>query len=126
MPYPRKPTPERACAVCGKALERKRFSGRLEDPTAFMKRRFCDQACMGIAARKPDATQQAVRRRQWSNRLSKCEECGATDVKLELHHLDECPANDAPSNLRTLCTSCHQTWHWNHGQRRARRRVPAP
>jgi hypothetical protein len=40
-----------------------------------------------------------------------CELCSKTNCKLHVHHRDENPANDAPSNLQTLCVSCHRLSH---------------
>lgn len=43
-----------------------------------------------------------------------CEQCG-TESKLQVHHIDKNVANNDPSNLRTLCVSCHMKHHWHNG-----------
>ena len=44
----RKPDPVKFCLNCGQRMTRKRFSGRLEDLTAFGRRMYCDDACRMI------------------------------------------------------------------------------
>ncbi|MBA3824522.1 MAG: HNH endonuclease [Ktedonobacterales bacterium] len=39
-----------------------------------------------------------------------CQMCGATEL-LQVHHLDSKPTNNDPSNLMTLCGTCHTKWH---------------
>ena len=39
-----------------------------------------------------------------------CEICGMTN-DLQVHHVDKNPRNNVPSNLRTLCRSCHARCH---------------
>lgn len=43
----------------------------------------------------------------------KCEHCGCdgTGTRLVVHHRDGNPTNNAPSNLITLCDSCHKLVH---------------
>lgn len=36
-----------------------------------------------------------------------CASCGRTDVRLERHHRDGNPLNNAPDNVIVLCTRCH-------------------
>jgi hypothetical protein len=45
MSKKRHPDIRKYCPNCRKLLERKRFSGRIEDYSAYKKRKFCDQAC---------------------------------------------------------------------------------
>ena len=42
----------------------------------------------------------------------KCQRCGATD-RLEAHHVIPSSAggSDTPSNLRTICVTCHDQIH---------------
>jgi hypothetical protein len=54
---------------------------------------------------------------------SSCESCGTTDL-LHLHHMDEDRTNNSPTNLRTLCASCHTRWHWEHGKTPWRKHSP--
>jgi hypothetical protein len=41
---------------------------------------------------------------------ARCEVCGTTR-SLHVHHRDHDPMNNAPSNLQTLCASCHKRAH---------------
>lgn len=106
-----KPTPKRSCEACGAQMERKRFGKRLEDFSRFMARKYCDQACMAKAMEK-DACASLSQSRMKAARSAKtkCEACGATH-DLQVHHQDENPRNNDPSNLRTLCRSCHRRAH---------------
>lgn len=36
-----------------------------------------------------------------------CEQCGATDILLHLHHIDNNTRNSAINNFQTLCYKCH-------------------
>lgn len=42
-----------------------------------------------------------------SERGHKCERCGATDIDLELHHIDHNLSHNQPDNFQLLCHSCH-------------------
>ena len=109
MPFPPKPDPEKNCEACGKPLARKRFaSGRLEDRTVFLKRRHCSQSC---ANSRKVVTRSAHQWRAKPHRKSACEECGTTK-RLHVHHKDKNWRNDDPSNLQTLCATCHLKLHW--------------
>ena len=39
-----------------------------------------------------------------------CEGCGLND-DMSIHHIDENPNNNSPSNLQVLCRSCHGRRH---------------
>lgn len=116
MPMPRKADPEKQCGHCQAALTRKSFNGRLEDRATFMRRRFCDVTCSGLAQRKEVPTLAALRKRAERFRKAKCERCPATK-ELQVHHVDSNPANNDPANLMTLCGPCHTRWHWEHGKK---------
>jgi hypothetical protein len=117
MPMPRKSVPVKQCAQCGADLHRKTYNGRLEDRPIFLRRKYCDLTCAGRAHRKPDQTGQEARSRKRSRHLLKpvCEACGTAQL-LQTHHLDGDPRNNEPSNVQTLCASCHARWHWQHGK----------
>lgn len=111
MPRPAKPTPERFCQSCNAQMERKRINGRLEDFGAFKKMVFCDRACMAAAMKKDRCTNVSYSRSKASKQMKPaCEACGAIG-KLHVHHMDEDPFNNSPSNLRTLCPRCHRRSH---------------
>jgi len=74
-----------------------------------------------VQGRKPDYRAPAHRRgynSTWRKvRAAKlrhhplCEECerqGRTIEAAEVHHKDENPMNNEPSNLESLCRSCHE------------------
>lgn len=106
---PRKPDPVRHCPVCGKLMERKRYSGgTLEDRTRFLSRKTCSAAC---GATRAVVTKDALHWRARRHRKEACEECGTT-TDLHVHHVDRNPENNDPSNLKTLCASCHLKLHW--------------
>lgn len=110
MAIPQKPDPYRECEMCGKPLIRKRFaSGRLEDRTAFLKRRHCSRTC-GNSRKEIQLDSHRWRARQITPKDS-CEGCG-TSERLHVHHHDRNPANNDPTNLAVLCASCHLTLHW--------------
>lgn len=110
------PVPDRWCAECGTPLARKRFRGRLEDRGPFLRRRFCNRACMARYQTRPTVGLSRLHQRASRFVRSVCEECGGRS-QLGVHHMDRNPANNDASNLRTLCASCHTSWHWKHGKR---------
>jgi 5-methylcytosine-specific restriction endonuclease McrA len=121
MPRPRKPDPAKHCMACGTLMARKTINGRLEDRTVFLKRRYCDRACMATGYVSATAQPNSKRRRVSKFRGTSCESCGAT-TRLHAHHIDGNVNNDSPSNIQTLCASCHVTHH--HRARRAGLTVP--
>lgn len=95
------------CAECGALMSRKRFAGRLEDLTAFNKRKFCSLSCANTRA---ELTKHGYSWRARKHLKASCEACGCTS-KLEAHHIDQVKANNAPENIQTLCKFCHDFWH---------------
>lgn len=108
MGRPRKPEPTKVCPRCGETFERKRFNGRLEDLTRFLSRTHCSQSC-GNGTDAP--TKGALRDRAQKHRGDRCEVCGTAE-NLHAHHVDEDLTNNEPSNIQTLCGSCHLKHHW--------------
>jgi len=53
---------------------------------------------------------QGARKRSRKFRKNECEECGKTK-DLHVHHKDRDLLNNDPSNLKTLCNSCHGKLH---------------
>jgi hypothetical protein len=48
-----------------------------------------------------------------------CQMCGSSQ-RLQVHHNDRNPTNNAPENVRTLCARCHRALHiaagdWGRG-----------
>lgn len=88
-------------------MSRKRFGGRLEDLTAFNKRKFCSLSC---ANTKTELTKHGYSWRARKHLKACCEACGGL-VKLQAHHIDQDRTNNAPENIQTLCKFCHDFWH---------------
>ncbi len=125
MPMPPKPDPLRKCHQCETIMKRKRFNGVLESMSAFMRRKYCDRACMARAFMSADPTLNALRWRARGLVKGECQVCGSTEM-LGVHHLNEDPADNRKANIATLCNSCHQLWHWNFGKVRPKRRTDSP
>lgn len=112
MPRLPMPDPIKHCVACGKLLTRKRFKSALEDMGAFRRRKYCDQTCMakGMEGRIKVLNPKNARRQSGKAVKGECESCGRTG-RLHVHHKNENPLNNAPSNLMTLCGSCHRQAH---------------
>jgi hypothetical protein len=91
-------------------------SGRLEDLTAFLRRKYCNRECMGKAFLSDDPTATYMRK----FRKDSCENCGGTS-RLGVHHKDEDRTNNSLGNLQTLCARCHTSHHWATGKQAWRR-----
>ena len=114
MPRPKKPDPEKSCKQCGTRMERKRFNGRMEDRGVFLRRQYCSLDCSSQAQEtNTDAT---FSKHAKAHRKDSCESCG-TNERLQQHHLNGNRADNHPSNLMTLCVSCHAKWHWENGKK---------
>ena len=110
MPMPRKKDPSKNCEHCGEGMERTRMSGRLEDRTAFLNRKYCNTRCMALAMMKEFPTRSAIQKRIAVHRKDSCESCGG-QKRLGIHHKDRNWRNNELSNLQTLCASCHTSLH---------------
>ena len=107
-----KPDPILFCEHCGEQLARKRYNGRLEDPAVFLVRRFCNRSCMILSMISEDElTKNGYLQRAHKHRGKECELCGAKE-NLDAHHQDRDRSNNAPSNIQTLCRTCHMKGHW--------------
>ena len=103
----RRPEEAKFCECCGAEMLRKRFSGRLEDLSAFKKRRFCSLSC---ANTRTDLTKHGYSWRARKHLKSCCEACSYTRA-LQAHHIDQDKTNNDPENIQTLCKHCHNFWH---------------
>ena len=118
-----KPDPEKYCEYCGKRMHRVRFeSGRLEDLTAFIRRKYCCRECMKKAFVKVGDKEQGYSAAHHSarklaylilNRECCCERCGSKK-NIDVHHKDRNRNNNTPNNLELLCRSCHMKEHSNN------------
>jgi hypothetical protein len=95
------------CECCGSVMQRKRFNGRLEDLSAFTKRRFCSLSC---ANTRTDLTKHGYSWRARKHLKKKCEACGYARA-LQAHHIDQDKTHNEPENIQTLCKHCHDFWH---------------
>ena len=112
--------PPKPCETCGAMMERKRWDGgRMEELKAFQLRRFCNSRCAGPGLTKPNPAMKSYHYRARKQIGPECVECKTTET-LQVHHLDQNPANNAPENLMTLCRRCHSIWHAQ------RKEKPAP
>jgi hypothetical protein len=98
---------QKPCATCGTPLFRRRFGGRLEDLSAFNKRRFCSLSC---ANTRLELTKHGYSWRARKHLRISCEACGSA-LSLEAHHVDQDRTNNQPENVQTLCSPCHDFWH---------------
>jgi 5-methylcytosine-specific restriction endonuclease McrA/predicted nucleic acid-binding Zn ribbon protein len=116
-----KPDPIKYCQACGKLMTRKRFgtSRTLEDMGRFLARQNCSQSCGNT---KTVVTKDTLHWRARKHRATACSKCGSTN-DLHVHHKDRDPANNDPTNLQTLCSSCHLKLHWQED--RAKRAAAA-
>lgn len=99
----------RTCVICGAP-----FKGEVGTKA----RKTCSSECSltlmracRVNAKGDDATPQAARGR--ARLLASpecCDQCG-TRLRLEVHHRDGDPYNNASENLRVLCVPCHKATH---------------
>lgn len=115
-----KADPVKFCLACDKPLVRKRYNGRLEDRGRFLDREHCDQTC---ANTRDVVGKGAHHRRARAFMEDACLVCG-TSEKLQVHHVDEDYTNDDPSNLATVCASCHMKGHWREWKTQGRQISP--
>lgn len=101
------------CKNCHKELIRKQYlpGGRWEENLNFSRRVYCHRRCMAEAfeGRIKVMNDKNSRRQSAKTRLEKCQICGRSGH--HVHHKDENPQNNNPSNLMTLCGSCHRHCH---------------
>lgn len=103
----------RYCERCGRRLARKRFNGRLEDLTLFMRKKFCSLRC---ANTRGNWGESLTARHRVSSRHRKpcCENCGTAPPNLKhlhVHHKNLDYHDNREENLTTLCMSCHMKMH---------------
>lgn len=105
-----KEVPPKNCAHCGSPFQRTRYNGVLEDASRFEKRLYCSKACSALAHRLESPSRSAMLKRIVKKRKPSCAKCGARS-RLSNHHKDRDWRNNDPSNLETLCSSCHTSLH---------------
>jgi hypothetical protein len=115
---------EMACKQCNASFARRRVNGRLEDATLFRRRKYCSKECSALGQRKESPSRSALLKRIASMRKPSCERCGGSE-SLTNHHKDRDWKNNDPSNLMTLCSSCHTSLHHEAGDI-SPRRAPVP
>ena len=117
MPMKMKPTPLKYCMNCGGKLERKTLKnkkGELESLHHFSRRKYCSRGCMSAGFRgrwREDTHPHEGRyRARTVIQADSCRRCGK-QKRVDIHHIDENPLNNAPMNLEPLCRSCHLRAH---------------
>jgi len=95
------------CGTCKVVLYRKRYNGRLEDRSVFLRRRYCSLSCANTRENLSKHGKLS-RARKWLK--GGCEACGEKR-KIVIHHIDQNLDNNDPKNLQTLCKYCHDFWH---------------
>lgn len=110
----------RICVYCGKAF----------DALTTSTKKLCSQACKQAYVGKVLSGQNNPNwkptkqlrpsnkrslRRHIADRDKVCQDCGS-DKKLQVHHKDCDPTNNADDNLVLLCKHCHAQRHQNMGQ----------
>ncbi len=116
MPMPLKADPIKYCTTCNQKMVRKRINGRMEDRAVFLRRKYCDQICMARGQHKPDPTRSAYLKRIRHLLKESCEQCGTSSKRLTLHHKNRNWRNNEPSNIQTLCSTCHTSLHHAAGE----------
>ncbi|MCP4574132.1 MAG: HNH endonuclease [bacterium] len=100
------------CPTCG-AME---TNGKPLGP-ADAERIRCDAAISTPTGRNTTSIPPRTRRLVLARDRHRCQAPGCSHTKfLEIHHRDPRTqgGTNAPSNLITLCSSCHRLWHSNH------------
>lgn len=122
MGRPEIPMPDKPCEQCGTPMSRRRFNGRLEDRGVFRRRRFCNLRCSGDSMVTDAPTLGTLRSRSRRVPLARsCDHCGDSRL-LNRHHRNGDKADNSPSNVQTLCASCHTRLHWATGKRKPSKR----
>lgn len=106
-----KPTPERKCKACGNLIPRLVKNGRIQELAHYLKKVYCNRACMAQGMQKEICRSLSHSHSKAARTVKPaCEACGKKG-RLHVHHIDEDPTNNTPSNLKTLCSSCHRRSH---------------
>ena len=110
--------PLKTCPVCSTTIDP---YGRGVNSKDYARRRFCSVACRAKGQSKDRPSDSRLEKKARRHKKANCETCGTAD-SLQVHHVDHDKANNDPSNLMTLCVSCHTRWHWQHGKKERDRR----
>lgn len=118
MPRRQKPDPPKSCVCCDAPLARKRFNGTLESMNCFLRRKYCNAACMGKHRTLSNPSLGGLRSRTSKviALVGNCLDCGTTE-KLNRHHLNNDPSDNRPENVVILCASHHTKRHWAEGKK---------
>jgi Fe-S cluster biosynthesis and repair protein YggX len=88
------------CIDCGKLI--------------FRRAKRCKK-CANINQLKDDCLETTARQRKecrsYLETHSFCENCGESENRLEIHHVDKNPKNNDHENLQLLCSNCHSKTH---------------
>lgn len=97
------------CATCGTMIQRKRYSGVLENLKKFNERKYCSRTCGNTRSKVGDSM---LCKRARKHLKTNCEVC-SSDYMLAAHHKDKNRENNTSENIQTLCVRCHAKFH--HG-----------
>ena len=109
MPRSANELPDKICPICGRAFNRNRFNGVLEDSMRYLSRKTCSQSCGNTLLNPTDRTTYHLRAKKFKKPI--CEMCGKK-TDLDTHHRDGNIKNNISENILTLCHSCHMKLHW--------------
>jgi len=133
--YKKIETPIRYCIICGKEIKRNTKKGETRiTPKQYIKSLYCSNKCRGIGRGKEMAGENhplwkgGISRLpysiDWTETLKRsirerdhyvCRICGEqqTEKTFPVHHIDYNKKNCSPTNLITLCISCHSKTNYN-------------
>ena len=113
--YLRERRPVIICEQCGKSFSV--YPSRLKRGNP----KYCSQSCAGNMPKIENERFRRVKTREWTDirqsilkrDRNKCAKCGSKDM-LTVHHIVRwvISKDDSPSNLITLCRSCHYSVEW--------------
>jgi len=112
MAYPKATNQTKTCETCGNTFQRRRWAnGQLDAHWKYQ--RFCGRRCAGLAQGMTDP-KSGRKAAQKLVQLVFCEKCGGT-TRLQRHHLDGEMTNNALTNIKVLCQTCHTAAHMETG-----------
>ena len=97
---PRKPLPQRYCEYCGERLVRKEFKSKSEAPSAFAKRKYCDQNCYNDAKGAKKIEIVHGRYTTYATHGCRCGACRAAHAQYQREYMDKNPEQRKIARVR--------------------------
>ena len=97
---------EKQCPVCDTLFITGKGSPREKMTCSYS----CSNTYFRSGINNPNWKEDSYRSTCFHFHKKECVVCGENKV-VEVHHLDENPKNNSPSNLIPLCPTHHQYWH---------------